>query len=497
MAIAGEFGNYDALGLAQLIRDREVSAAEVMEAAIERIETVNPELNFISVRCYELGRSLARGDIPVGPFMGVPYLLKDSFMDYEGTVATQCCRMFENYVSTFDMGSVTSAKAAGFLLVAKTTAPECGWGSQTESPLFGDTRNPWHPDRTPGGSSGGSASAVAARVLPIASAADGAGSIRFPAGDCALVGLKVSRGRTTFMPAYPDVLYGGGVVGCVSRSVRDTAAYIDVIADYTPANQYRVPKPERPYVKEAARDPERLRIGYATRSPSELALDTDCVAAVEAAATLCESLGHDVEETGFDYDFGAMAELERRFVTILHAMVYDFARQEYGREPAEDEFSTFVRSSAAEAESISGLQHAEDIAAYRRLSADMLAISEPYDVVLTPNRVITTPKVGRQNVATTPYEEYWRQIMLEDIPFTVVANWTGQPAITVPVHWNAQGVPIGIQFMGRIGDEATLLRLAGQIERARPWFDSKAADLLRLDRRSADRFGASRPACQS
>ena len=473
MAIAGEFGNYDALGLAQLIRDREVSAAEVMETAIERIETVNPELNFISVRCYELGRSLARGDIPVGPFMGVPYLLKDSFMDCEGTVATQCCRMFENYVSTFDMGSVTSAKAAGFLLVAKTTAPECGWGSQTESPLFGDTRNPWHPDRTPGGSSGGSASAVAARVLPIASAADGAGSIRFPAGDCALVGLKVSRGRTTFMPAYPDVLYGGGVVGCVSRSVRDTAAYIDVIADYTPANQYRLPKPERPYVEEAARDPERLRIGYATRSPSELALDTDCVAAVEAAATLCESLGHDVEETGFDYDFGAMAELERRFVTILHAMVYDFARQEYGREPAEDEFSTFVRSSAAEAERISGLQHAQDIAAYRRLSADMLAISEPYDVVLTPNRVIATPKVGRQNVATTPYEEYWRQIMLEDIPFTVVANWTGQPAITVPVHWNAQGVPIGIQFMGRIGDEATLLRLAGQIERARPWFDRR------------------------
>ena len=146
------------------------------------------------------------------------------------------------------------------------------------------------------------------------------------------------------MPAYPDVLYGGGVVGCVSRSVRDTAAYIDVIADYTPANQYRVPKPERPYVEEAARDPERLRIGYATRSPSELALDTDCVAAIEAAATLCVSLGHDVEETGFDYDFGAMAELERRFVTILHAMVYDFARKEYGREPAEDEFSTFVRS---------------------------------------------------------------------------------------------------------------------------------------------------------
>ena len=168
-----------------------------------------------------------------------------------------------------------------------------------------------------------------------------------------------------------------------------------------------------------------------------------------------------------------MAELERRFVTILHAMVYDFARQEYGREPAEDEFSTFVRSSAAEAERISGLQHAQDIAAYRRLSADMLAISEPYDVVLTPNRVIATPKVGRQNVATTPYEEYWRQIMLEDIPFTVVANWTGQPAITVPVHWNAQGVPIGIQFMGRIGDEATLLRLAGQIERARPWFDRR------------------------
>ncbi|MDE0052077.1 MAG: amidase [Rhodospirillales bacterium] len=473
MAIGDEFGNYDALGLARLIRNREVSAAEVMEAAIERIESVNPSLNFVSVRCYELGRSLAAGEIPAGPFMGVPFLLKDSFMDYEGTVSTQCCRMFKDYVSTFDMGAVTSAKAAGFLLVAKTTAPECGWGSQTESPLFGDTRNPWHPDHTPGGSSGGAASAVAARVLPIASAADGAGSIRFPAGDCALVGLKVSRGRTTFLPAYPDVLYGGGVVGCVSLSVRDTAAYTDAIADYTLANQYRLPEPERPYVEEAARDPERLRIGYATESPSGLPLDADCVAAVEAAAALCESLGHDVEQTGFDYDFAAMAEIERRFVTILHGMVYDFARQEFGREPAEDEFSTFVRRSAAEADGMSGLQHALDIAAYRRLSAQMLAISEPYDIVLTPNRVISTPRVGRQNVATTPYEEYWRQIMLEDIPFTVVANWTGQPAISVPVHWNEAGVPIGIQFMGRIGDEATLLRLAGQIERERPWFERR------------------------
>ena len=473
MSLADEFGNYDALGLAELIRAGEVSAAEVMEAAIERIEAVNPTLNFISVRCYELGRSLEKGDIPAGPFMGVPFLLKDSFMDYEGTVSTQCCTMFKDYVSTFDMGSVTSAKAAGFLLVAKTTAPECGWGSQTESPLFGDTRNPWHTDHTPGGSSGGSASAVAARVLPIASAADGAGSIRFPAGDCALVGLKVSRGRTTFLPAYPDVLYGGGVVGCVSLSVRDTGAYIDAIGDYSPSNQYRQPRPERPYMEEASRDPDRLRIGYALRSPSELPLDDDCVEAVEAAAKLCESLGHKVEETGFDYDFDAMAELERRFVTLLHAMVYDFARQEFGREPAEGEFSTFVRRSAAEAERTSGLQHASDISAYRRLSTDMLAISEPYDVVLTPNRVTTTPKVGRQNVATTPYEEYWRQIMFEDIPFTVVANWTGQPAISVPVHWNAKGVPIGIQFMGRIGDEATLLRLAGQIERERPWFDRR------------------------
>ena len=473
MTIADEFGNYDALGLAQLISDREVSAAEVMEAAIERIEAVNPALNFVSVKCYELGRSLANGDIPAGPFMGVPFLLKDSFMDYEGTVSTQCCRMFRDYVSTFDMGSVTSAKAAGFLLVAKTTAPECGWGSQTESPLFGDTRNPWDTDRTPGGSSGGSASAVAARVLPIASAADGAGSIRFPAGDCALVGLKVSRGRTTFLPAYPDVLYGGGVVGCVSLSVRDTAAYIDAIADYSPANQYRLPRPERPFVGEASRDPGKLRIGFASKSPSGLPLDGDCVAAVEAAATLCEALGHEVEETNFDYDFDRMVELERRFVTLLHAMVYDFARQEFGHEPAEDEFSTFVRRSAAEAEQTSGLQHASDIAAYRRLSADMLAISKPYDAVLTPNRVTTTPEVGRQNVATTPYEEYWRQIMFEDIPFTVVANWTGQPAISVPVHWNAKGVPIGIQFMGCIGDEATLLRLAGQIERERPWFERR------------------------
>ena len=473
MAFASEFGKFDALGLAELVRKGDISAGEVMETAIERIEKVTPALNFVSVKCYEHGRSLAKGDIPDGPFGGVPFLLKDSFMDYEGTVSTQCCRIFKDYVSTFDMGAVTSAKAAGFLLVAKTTAPECGWGASTESPLFGATLNPWNLDYTPGGSSGGSAAAVAARVLPIAAAADGAGSIRFPAGDCALVGLKVSRGRTSFLPAYPEILYGGGVVGCVSLTVRDTAAYIDAIADYSPANQYRLPKLARPYLEEVAKDPGRLRIGYVVDSPSDLAVEGDCVSAVEATAAICDSLGHDVEKIGFAYDFSTFAELERRFVTIMHASIYDFAKAEYGREPTDDDFAPFIINSAAEARGLSAVQHAVDIAAYRRLSAEMLKISENYDVVLTPNRVVSTPKAGRQNVVTTPYEEYWRQILQEDIPFTVVANWTGQPAITIPIYWNESGVPIGIQFMGQIGDEATLIRLSAQIERQQPWIDRK------------------------
>jgi len=473
MGFASEFGKFDALGLAELVRNGEVSADEVMETAIERIDEIAPALNFVSVKCYEHGRSLAKSKIADGPFMGVPYLLKDSFMDYEGTVSTQCCRIFEHYVSKFDMGAVTSAKEAGFLLVAKTTAPECGWGASTESPLFGATLNPWNPEYTPGGSSGGSAAAVAARVLPIASAADGAGSIRFPAGDCALVGLKVSRGRTTFLPAYPEILYGGGVVGCVSLTVRDTAAYIDVIGDYSPSNQYRLPKPDRPYLEEVANDPARLRIGYVVDSPSELSVEDDCISAVETTAAICEALGHQVKKTDFKYDFSALAELERRFVTVMHASIYEFAKNEYGREPRDDDFAPFIINSAAEADGISAVQHALDIAAYRRLSADMLEISKNFDVVLTPNRVVSTPKVGRQNVVTTPYEEYWRQILHEDIPFTVVANWTGQPAITIPVYWNKNGVPIGIQFMGQIGDEATLIRLSAQIERERPWINRK------------------------
>jgi amidase len=473
MALREELGTFDALGLADLVRKGQISAAELMDVTIERIERVNPDLNFISVKCYEHGRSLANKPIPNGPFTGVPFLLKDSFMDYEGTVSTQCCKAFRDCVSPFDMGAVASAKAAGFLLVAKTTAPECGWGTSTESPLFGATRNPWHPDYTPGGSSGGAASAVAARVLPIASAADGAGSIRFPAGDCALIGLKVSRGRTTFLPAFPDVLYGGGVVGCVSLTVRDTAAYVDVIADYSDINQYRLERPARPYVEEAVRDPEPLRIGFAIDSPGDVPVEKDCVAAVEAAASLCEALGHHVEQTPFDYDYPLCTELERRFVTLLHAGLYEFAKDYLGREPTDQDFAPFILQSASESRAITGVQHAADINTYRRLSWDMLKISEPYDVVLTPVRVISTPKVGRQNVVSTPYEEYWRQLDHEDIPFTVVANWTGQPAISVPIHWNEKGLPIGIQFMGRIGDEATLIRLAAQIERERPWIERK------------------------
>ena len=297
MAIASEFGNYDALGLAQLIRDRDVSATEVMEAAIERIEKVNPALNFISVRCYELGRSLANGDVQSGPFMGVPYLLKDSFMDYEGTVSTQCCKMFKEYVSTFDMGSVTSAKGAASCWWPRLLRPNAV-GTHRPS-LRSSVTRAIRGIRTTRRAAPAAArrarwprACYRSRARPTAP-----GRFAFLRAIARSWASRSRAGAPPFLPAYPDVLYGGGVVGCVSLSVRDTAAYIDAIADYTPANQYRLPKPERPYVKEAARDPERLRIGYATRSPSELPLDDDCVAAVEAAAKLCESLGHDMGYT--------------------------------------------------------------------------------------------------------------------------------------------------------------------------------------------------------
>ena len=333
---------------------------------------------------------------------------------------------------------------------------------------------------------------MAARVLPDRErAADGAGSIRFPAGDCALVGAQGSRaGAPPSSPAYPDVLYGGGVVGCVSLSVRDTAAYTDAIADYTPANQ--VPPPEagasvcgrgRERPGEVA---DRLRHGIARARCRSTPIWRRRRRRLRRR---CAShWGMTSSRRGSTTTSLAMAEIERRFVTILHAMVYDFARQEFGREPAEDEFSTFVRRSAAEAGAMSGLQHASDIAAYRRLSADMLAISEPYDVVLTPNRVISTPRVGRQNVATTPYEEYWRQIMLEDIPVH------RRRELDRP----ARHIGAGALERGRCADRHSVHgahRRRGDAAPARrpdragaAVVRSKAADLLRLDPRGANRF---------
>jgi len=465
-----EFLQYDALGLAELIRKGDTNASELLDAAIARIERVNPELNFVATACYELGRSLAAGPLPDGPFSGVPYLLKDAFTDWAGVRTTFGNVFFNDHVPDHDSLTVARAKAAGFVLVARTTTPDWGWALATETDLHGITRNPWNPNRTPGGSSGGAAAAVAARVLPIANASDAGGSIRVPASFCGLVGLKPSRGRVPLGPDMLDPTCGCSTEGCVSLTIRDTAAYLDAIGGAMPGDPYWLPQERESFLATARRDPGALRIAVSTATPEGCdAVDAEVRDAVVRAAAMCEDLGHQVDEVKLEYDHFPLFEAYRRMISVLYAGVLDSAARLVGRAPRPGEFMNFVVESAAEGRSVSGVQHAADIETLRRGARQIAGCCEPYDAFVCPTISVPPPRHGYLHMNNTPIDEYWDTLTRRLMVFTSPFNISGQPAISLPLHVSAAGLPIGVQFAGRIGGEPTLLRLATQLEEAAPW----------------------------
>ncbi len=464
--LARWYSEQDALGLAQGVKRGDVKAAEVVEECIRRIEALNPRLNAVTHKLYDYGRKAVAGDLPEGPFRGVPFLLKDLMMEWRGLPVTNSCRYLKDYKASTDWELAKRIRASGLVVVGKTNVPEGGLCTSTEPALFGPTHNPWNEKATAGGSSGGAASAVAAGILPMADATDGGGSIRIPASNNGVVGLKPSRGRITFGPDLADCWYGAATCLCVSRTVRDSAAYLDAVAGQLPGEAYAIPNPSESFLSQVGKSPGKLRIGFLTRGPDGAALHPDAAAAVKVAAEQCAKLGHHVEEIDARYEFPVDAFF--RAVPVLSAAAFDAAAAAFGRPVTPDDVEPFTWSLLERGRRVTGVEHANDIETIRKFGRRIVDLYSTHDVVITPTQPHPPRPLGTYNMSEADLSRYIEKL-LPDILFTAPINLSGQPAISLPLHWTRDGLPLGTHFIGRIGEDATLLRLAGQMETALPW----------------------------
>ncbi len=444
-----------ALELASLVRSGEVSPLELVEAYLERIERIDPQLGtYVTVRVAE-ARAEAQAWDGGGPFGGVPIALKD-LDSTAGTRTTFGSRAFAANVPDFDMAHVQRVKAAGFIVLGKTATPEFGTTAFTESELTGATRNPWDTTRTVGGSSGGAAAALAAGLTPLAQGSDGGGSIRIPASCCGVFGLKPSRGRISNAPFGPGI--GLSTTGPLARTVADAAAYLDAVAGYEWGDPWPLPPPERPFAEAAAGEPERLRIAVTTVPPVEAEVHADCRAAAEDAAALLAALGHDVEEAAPDWGGPGLTEDFRPLWQVAPTL--------YGVEDL-SLLTPLNRALAEAAGETSSMDYVGALVRLQMRARRVVAFWDRYDLLLTPTLAMPPVPIGWAAESDDPWEQYARAARFT--PFTPVFNVTGQPAASLPLHWNEAGLPIGVQLVGPPGGEELLLRVCAELEAARPW----------------------------
>lgn len=462
-----EYQAQDAVGLAALVASRQVSAAEVLEAAIARMEAVNPAINAVILSLVDQARAEVANGAPEGPLAGVPWLIKDISAQVKGTPTTAGSRLFKDPLAAQDSAIVTAYRKAGLVIFGKTNTPEFGLEPATEPELFGPTNNPWDLSRSPGGSSGGAAAAVAAGILPAAHASDGGGSIRTPASCCGLFGLKPTRGRVSFAPA--DEGWGGfSIQHAVTRTVRDSAALLDAVCRPVDGDPYWLEPPATPFLDEVGRDPGKLRIGFIPGGLAGEAIDPECAAAVADAARLCESLGHSVEEVRLSVDLAAARAAAGVVVAASVAATLDAEQARRGRGLEEDEIDSFTRALYRRGQGLSSSEYVRAMQAAHAAGRQAARTFETVDVLLTSTLGLPPIPTGWLRGRPVDPRGYVERLFAF-MPNTQLFNQTGAPAMTVPLAWSEGGLPIGLQFVGRPADEATLLRLAGQLEQARPW----------------------------
>ena len=463
-----DYSQYDALGLAALVHTRAVSAVDLIDAAIDRIEQLDGTINAVVHLDIETARELAAGPLPDGPFTGVPFLVKDFGIGVAGWPRTSGSRFCAGVVDAEDTGLTRRYREAGVVMLGRGASSEYGIVGNVETALFGATRNPWNPAHIAGGSSGGSAAAVAAGMVPMAHASDGLGSIRIPAACCGLVGMKPTRDRVPNLPDGFDYAMGFCVDHVVTRSVRDSAAMLDATGIPEPGSPYAPPAKSGAWLDEVTRGPGTLRIVWSPETPSGQAPDPEVLRVLEETAATLTALGHDVREESLGVDHRAIARARAPVSAANFAAGMRRVIDEVGREPREDELEPMTWAALQNSRRVTGEQAFWGYQQLRMLTREVVRRFDAFDVYLCPVMAAPPPPIGFSDPAmVTPRDLGKRQMAL--YPFAALFNFTGQPSISLPLGMSTDGLPIGMMFTGRYADEATLYRLAGQLEKEMPW----------------------------
>ena len=476
MAIGEVYETYDAVGLAELVQRREVTPKELLDEALARVEALNPQLNAVVMLEEGVARRLIEEGLPEGPLKGVPFLLKDLGAEAIDFPSNNGSRLFANTRYGKDSSIYARLKAAGLVTFGRTTSPEGGVGPTTEAAVYGGpTRNPWNLDHTSGGSSGGAGAAVAAGIIPAAHGSDGGGSVRIPASSCGLFGFKATRARLPDGPYVGEGWAGMAIDGFLTRSVRDTAALLDATHGPDLGAPYVAPPLEGTFLGALAPCERRLRVGFATTTLTGELIHPECRAAVEKAARLLESFGHIVEEALPHADTPGMMAAWTKIVACGSALSLDGTARRRGRLLEEGEVEPIALSAAAYGRTISGAEYLESINKVHAYGREMAAFFERYDILLTATLAEPPALIGRFNHTSDDYVDYRMGPgrVFAYSPFTAAFNASGQPAASVPLHWTADGLPVGIHLAAAYGHDEMLLGLCARFEEAAPWFQRR------------------------
>jgi len=462
-----EYEKLDALGLADLIKHGEISPTEALDAAIESVELHNPEINAVINKMYDQARAAIAAGLPSGPFTGVPFLLKDLVASYAGVETSNGSEFFRGALAQTDSEIVVRLKRAGLVIFGKTNVPEMGLNTTTEPIRFGATKNPWNKQMSVGGSSGGSAAAVAARMVPMAHGTDGGGSIRIPASLCGMFGLKPTRARNPSGPEAGEGWNGSAAAHAITRSVRDSAALLDATSGPDVGDPYWAPPLVRPLLREVGVDPGKLRIAFTTKAWNGKPVDAECVQSVNEAIKLCASLGHHVEEATPAIDEVNREKAHKLFKCAHTRRLLEMRGAILGRIPTAEDVERYVWHLAEFGRTSSAVDYANAITVMHKTGRVVGRFFKNFDILITPVMCLAPYKLGQLDSNGDPDVLY--EYIRSTTAFTSPFNITGNPAMSVPLHTTAEGMPVGVQFVAPFGDEATLFRLAAQLEVAKPW----------------------------
>lgn len=467
-----EYSNYDGLGLAELVRKGEVSPRELADTALNALERLDPKLKVITYLMADYAEKIIHEGLPQGPFTGVPFLVKDLISTIAGYPTNCGSRLYQGWTRDFNSEIINRFNRAGLVTIGRTNTPENGISASCEPVANGPSHNPWNLEHITGGSSGGSAAAVASGIVPAAHGGDGGGSIRMPSSCCGTFGMKPTRGRNPLGPDNSELWHGMIVEGTITRTVRDSAALLDCTAGPDVGAPYWAEPPERPFLEEVGRDPGKLRVAFSTTAASGAPVHAENILAVTETAKLMEDLGHQVEETAPVWDVEAWDEAFMAILMSNECMFLQDGASMFNRTPGRDNLESVNLFLLEQGKEIKAVDLLRSLVVKNRVTRQIAQFFETYDIFITPVLAAPPLKIGYLSSDMDDIEEMMGRL-LSYMPFTAMFNLTGQPAMSVPLHWTADGLPVGVQFAAKYANESLLYRLAGQLEKARPWIDKR------------------------